>query len=91
MVKIINMISLYFQCLEKPLSPHYKGGIVVNPEFNEGLKGWTSFGDAKIRHEEANDGNKYIAATARNQAHHSVSQQFDFDKDKLYTFSGNFD
>ncbi|KAG6417460.1 hypothetical protein SASPL_119640 [Salvia splendens] len=74
-------------CLEKPLSPHYNGGIVVNPEFNEGLKGWTSFGYAKIRHEEANDGNKYIAATARNLPHHSVTQQFDFDEDKLYTFS----
>lgn len=85
-----NTISLYFQCLEKPLSPQYNGGIVVNPEFNEGLKGWTSFGYAKIRLEEAKDGNKYAAATARNLPHHSVSQQFDFDKDKLYTFSGKF-
>ncbi|KAL1557886.1 endo-1,4-beta-xylanase 5-like [Salvia divinorum] len=79
--------SYTHECLKKPLSPHYNGGIVVNPELNEGLKGWASFGYAKIQHEEADDGNKYIAATARNLAHHSVSQQFDFDKDKLYTFS----
>ncbi|XP_057779464.1 endo-1,4-beta-xylanase 5-like [Salvia miltiorrhiza] len=75
------------ECLEKPLIPQYSGGIVVNPELNEGLKGWTSFGNAKVEHAEANDGNKYIVSTARNLSDQSLSQHFDLDKDKLYTFS----
>lgn len=77
-----------FQCLAKPLIPQYKGGIVVNPELNEGLKGWTTFGDAKVHHVESDDGNSYIVASARNRSYRSFSQQFDLDKDKLYTLSG---
>ncbi|KAK4405158.1 Endo-1,4-beta-xylanase 5-like [Sesamum angolense] len=37
-------------CLAKPLRPQYDGGIVVNPELKDGLKGWTTFGDAKVEH-----------------------------------------
>lgn len=77
-----------FQCLAKPLSPQYSGGIVVNPELNEGLKGWTTFGDAKVEHAEAIDGNKYIVASSRNQSSQSFSQEFALDKEKLYTISG---
>lgn len=74
--------------MAKPLSPQYSGGIVVNPELNDGLHGWTAFGDAKVEHAEAIDGNKYIVASSRNQSSQSFSQEFELDKEKLYTISG---
>ncbi|KAK4424268.1 Endo-1,4-beta-xylanase 5-like [Sesamum alatum] len=82
-------IILIFECLAKPLRPQYDGGIVVNPELNEGLKGWTTFGEAKLEHGVSADdgGNNYIVVSKRHQTFHSFSQKFDLDKDKLYTFS----
>ena len=53
------------QCLAKPLVPQYNGGIVVNPELQDGLKGWTSFGDANISHLQSEDGNTFIVASNR--------------------------
>ncbi|KAG6399858.1 hypothetical protein SASPL_141343 [Salvia splendens] len=78
------------QCLARPLNPQYNGGAVVNPEFNKGLTGWSSFGESKIEHKESSDGNKFIVASTRNLSYHSFSQVFDIDKEKLYTFSGWF-
>ncbi|KAL3634685.1 hypothetical protein CASFOL_021739 [Castilleja foliolosa] len=75
------------ECLTKPLRPQYDGGIVVNPELNEGLTGWTTLGDAKIKHAKSNDGNNYIVASNRNQSFHSFTQTFDLETGKLYTFS----
>lgn len=60
----------------------------MNPELNDGLHGWTAFGDAKVEHAEAIDGNKYIVASSRNQSSQSFSQEFELDKKKLYTISG---
>lgn len=42
----------FFQWLIKP-EPHYGGGIVINPELNHGLKGWTALGGAKVEHQES--------------------------------------
>ncbi|KAG6397610.1 hypothetical protein SASPL_143780 [Salvia splendens] len=78
------------QCLARPLKPQYNGGAVANPELNEGLTGWSSFGESKIEHKESSDGNKYIVASTRNLSYHSFSQVLDLDKEKLYTFSGWF-
>ncbi|KAL1557918.1 endo-1,4-beta-xylanase 5-like [Salvia divinorum] len=78
------------ECLAKPLKPQYNGGAVVNAELNEGLTGWSSFGESKIEHKESSDGNKYIVASTRNLTFHSFSQVFNLDKEKLYTFSGWF-
>ncbi|KAI3448187.1 hypothetical protein Pfo_004852, partial [Paulownia fortunei] len=75
------------ECLAKPLGAQYGGGIVVNPELDEGLKGWTTFGDAKVEHGESYDGNKYIVASKRKESFHSFAQKFDLEKEKLYTFS----
>lgn len=77
-----------FQCLPKPLEPQYSGGVVVNPELNEGLKGWSNFANSKIEHAESSDGNEYIIASSRNLSFHSFSQTFNLEKEKLYTFSG---
>ncbi|KAL7082582.1 hypothetical protein ACP275_14G108500 [Erythranthe tilingii] len=75
------------ECLAKPLKPQYEGGVIVNPELNEGLKGWTRFEDSTVEHRESDDGNKYIVASARKQPFHSFSQKFNLEKEKLYTFS----
>lgn len=76
--------------MSKPLSPQYDGGIVVNPEINEELNGWTTMGDAVINHAQSNDGNKYIVASNRSASFSSFSQTFYLDKEKLYTFSGYY-
>ncbi|KAM7253941.1 hypothetical protein ACFE04_031623 [Oxalis oulophora] len=75
-----------FECLAKPYKPQYNGGMIANPEFNEGIKGWSTFGNAKIEHRESS-GNKYIVAHSRNQSHDSLSQKVYLRKDRLYTFS----
>ncbi|KAJ6345724.1 hypothetical protein OIU78_008391 [Salix suchowensis] len=76
----------FSQCLENPHKPQYNGGIIVNPELNDGLKAWSTFGDAKIEHRES-DGNKYVVAHTRNNPHGSMSQKLYLKKNHLYTFS----
>lgn len=61
---------------------------MVNPEFNDGLTGWTLSGDAKIEHNVANDGNKFIVASKRKGPYHGFSQEFQLEKDKFYVISG---
>ncbi|CAH1444289.1 unnamed protein product [Lactuca virosa] len=77
----------YTGCLENPKNPQYNGGIVVNPEFKEGLNGWTSFGNAKLQVRRSETGNEFIVAHQRNQSFDSVSQEFFMDHEKLYMFS----
>ncbi|TKY67694.1 Endo-1,4-beta-xylanase 2 [Spatholobus suberectus] len=74
------------ECLAQPQKPQYNGGIIQNPELNNGLQGWTAFGDARIEHRESL-GNKYVVAHSRNQAHDSVSQKIYLRKDMHYTLS----
>ncbi|KAJ7946165.1 endo-1,4-beta-xylanase-like [Quillaja saponaria] len=74
------------ECLANPQKPQYSGGIIINPELNQGLEGWSAYGEAKIVHREL-DGNKFILAHSRNQPHDSISQKLYLQKDKLYTFS----
>ncbi|CAI9769997.1 unnamed protein product [Fraxinus pennsylvanica] len=75
------------ECLAKPEEAHYGGGIVVNPELNHGLKGWTIFGDGKVEHQESEDGNKYVVVSNRNGTFNCFTQKFNLEKDKLYMFS----
>ena len=75
------------QCLANPHKPQYCGGIIINPELNDGLRGWSTFGNAKIEQRVLED-NKYIVAHSRNQPEDSISQKLYLQKDKLYTFSG---
>ncbi|CAL0304291.1 unnamed protein product [Lupinus luteus] len=70
----------------EPHKPQYNGGIIENPELNNGLEGWTAFGDAIIEHRESL-GNKYIVAHTRNQPHDSVSQKLYLQKDNHYVLS----
>ncbi|XP_057493367.1 endo-1,4-beta-xylanase 5-like [Actinidia eriantha] len=75
------------KCLANPQKPQYGGGIVVNPEIDSGLKGWTAFGDVKIEQRVSKEGNMFIAALHRNQPYDSFSQEFYLEKGKFYTFS----
>ncbi|GFQ01653.1 endo-1 4-beta-xylanase [Phtheirospermum japonicum] len=79
--------SYTLDCLTTPPRAQYDGGIVVNPELNEGLNGWTAFEDAKIAHAASEDGNKFIVASNRNRPFHSAAQTFDLESERLYTFS----
>ncbi|XP_054823057.1 endo-1,4-beta-xylanase 5-like [Prosopis cineraria] len=78
--------SSSIQCLENPQKPLYNGGIIKNPEFNNGLQGWTPFGDSQIQHAESR-GNKYIVAHSRIHPYDSVSQKIYLQKNKLYSLS----
>ncbi|KAM5549651.1 endo-1,4-beta-xylanase 5-like [Rosa sericea] len=78
--------SASIECLANPHKPKYGGGIIINPELNDGLKGWTSFGKAKLQHTES-QGNKFLVAHSRIQPHDSMSQKVYLRSDKLYTFS----
>ncbi|XP_050366316.1 endo-1,4-beta-xylanase 5-like [Argentina anserina] len=78
--------SASIECLANPHKPKYGGGIIMNPEFDNGLRGWSSFGNAKLQHRKL-QGNKFLSAQSRSQPHDSMSQKVYLQADKLYTFS----
>ncbi|KAF2294409.1 hypothetical protein GH714_010671 [Hevea brasiliensis] len=73
-------------CLASPQRPQYNGGVIRNPELNDGLKGWSTFGDAKIEHRKLGN-NNFIVANSRVHSYDSVSQNLYLQKNKIYTFS----
>ncbi|XVF01394.1 hypothetical protein REPUB_Repub04eG0084600 [Reevesia pubescens] len=75
------------KCLAQPYKAQYGGGIIKNPEFNSGLIGWSTFGNATIEHREESNGNKFIVALSRNQFYDSVSHKLYLENNKFYTFS----
>lgn len=74
--------------MEEPLNPQYSGGIAKNPEINDGLNGWTSFGSSKIETRTSKQGNTFIVASNRTQPNHSFSQTIHVEKNTMYTISG---
>ncbi|CAL0329312.1 unnamed protein product [Lupinus luteus] len=79
--------SAISECLQQPQKPQYNGGLITNPELNNGLEGWTAFGNAKIEQRESL-GNKYVVAYNRTQPSDSVSQKINVQKGLHYTLSG---
>ncbi|XP_019465285.1 PREDICTED: uncharacterized protein LOC109363475 [Lupinus angustifolius] len=79
--------SAISECLKQPQKPQYNGGIIKNPELNNGLEGWTVFGNAKIEQRESSC-NKYVVAYNRKQPSDSVSQKINLQKGMHYTLSG---
>ncbi|KAF2550703.1 hypothetical protein F2Q68_00037777 [Brassica cretica] len=73
-------------CLENPYKPQYNGGIIVNPDLQNGSQGWSQFANAKVDFREFG-GNKFVVARGRNQSYDSVSQKIYLEKGLLYTFS----
>ncbi|KAK4385525.1 Endo-1,4-beta-xylanase 5-like [Sesamum angolense] len=78
--------SFTHECLAKPLKPQYGGGIAVNPELNEGCRGWSQTGNTKIGSKDGN--NYFVASVINNQS--SPVHKFYLHHDKLYPFSGWF-
>ncbi|PON90538.1 Glycoside hydrolase [Trema orientale] len=84
--KGFSFVSGSSACLNKPHKAQYGGGIITNPELDNGLNGWSRFGYAKIQHRESR-GNKFVVAHGRNQNYDSVSQKLYLRKNNVYTFS----
>lgn len=82
-----DSLFVLVQCLEIPYKPQYNGGIIVNPDLQNGSQGWSQFGNAKVDFREFG-GNKFVVATQRNQSSDSISQKVYLEKGILYTFSG---
>ncbi|CAN7119965.1 unnamed protein product [Brassica rapa subsp. narinosa] len=82
-IKLFSILSL---CLENPYKPQYNGGIIVNPDLQNGSQGWAQFANAKVDFREFG-GNKFVVARGRNQSYDSVSQKISLEKGLLYTFS----
>lgn len=78
------------QCLAEPRRAHYGGGLIVNPEFNRGLEGWTAFGQGAVREATSKEGNNYIVAYCRTNPLDSFSQKVQLEKGKLYSLSGKW-
>jgi hypothetical protein len=77
------------QCLAEPLEPHYGGGVIANPNFDAGLKGWSVFGYGSVAEaSSAATGNRYAVATNRTRPYQSVSQKVYLQNDTHYTLSG---
>ncbi|KAK3035724.1 hypothetical protein RJ639_033426 [Escallonia herrerae] len=83
----VYCLHIFFQCLVNPLKPQYDGGIVVNPQLNSGLKGWSTFGHSLIEKRVSKSGNQYVVAHHRKRPHDSLSQKFHLEEGKIYTFS----
>ncbi|XP_021748955.1 uncharacterized protein LOC110714727 isoform X1 [Chenopodium quinoa] len=75
------------ECLEEAWKVQYGGGIIQNPEFTNGIEGWTMFGQGKLEERITKDGNKFIAALNRTQPSDSLSQRIQIQKGKIYAFS----
>ncbi|KAK3038570.1 hypothetical protein RJ639_028021 [Escallonia herrerae] len=65
----------------------YGGGILVNPNFNCGTKGWTAFGNGVLQERTAENGNRFIVVHNRTLPLNSLSQRVQLKKGKLYAFS----
>ncbi|XWS68135.1 hypothetical protein CRYUN_Cryun04dG0064500 [Craigia yunnanensis] len=76
-----------FLCLAAPKRAQYGGGIIVNPEFNQGTKGWTFSGKGAIREGVSEDANKFIVVQNRTDPLDSFSQTVQLEKGNFYTFS----
>ncbi|VFQ95968.1 unnamed protein product [Cuscuta campestris] len=64
--------------------------MVVNPEFNDGLNGWLSFGNNQVNLTKGTsmEGNNFIIASNRKVPHDGFSQKIDLKKGHHYTVSG---
>lgn len=62
----------------------------MNPELNDGLKGWAAVGNAKIEIAQSPDGNNYIVASNRLAETDGVSQTVNLESGKYYIVSGKY-
>ncbi|XP_038681222.1 endo-1,4-beta-xylanase 5-like isoform X2 [Tripterygium wilfordii] len=99
---VLSLISLYLgqtshastydysattQCVVQPGRTHYGGGIIVNPEFNHGIEGWTTFGQGVIKEGMSEEGNRFVVAHRRTRSLDGISQKVVLEEGMLYSFS----
>ncbi|XP_021745750.1 uncharacterized protein LOC110711639 [Chenopodium quinoa] len=75
------------ECLEEAWKVQYGGGIIQNPEFDDGIEEWTVFGPGRIQERVTKSGNKFIAAINRTHPSDGLSQRVLIESGKLYAFS----
>ncbi|XP_073356379.1 endo-1,4-beta-xylanase 4-like [Aegilops tauschii subsp. strangulata] len=86
------------ECLGDPMKPLYKGGIIQNGEFNNGLMGWSTRRDIKAGIRKSASGNKFaVVQGARSSPlgtggaaaspSHSVYQKIQMKGDTHYSLS----
>ncbi|XVF44978.1 hypothetical protein PTKIN_Ptkin02bG0168100 [Pterospermum kingtungense] len=75
------------QCLAAPKGAQYGGGLLVNPEFNHGTKGWTYSGEGQMREGVSDDGNRFIVVQNRTDPLDSFSETVQLEEENIYTFS----
>jgi hypothetical protein len=85
---IIFYQMLINQCLVETRKAQYGGGIIVNPDFNYSLVGWTVYRQGEVEERVSKAGNRFIVLHSRTHLLHSLSQKVELEKGKLYTFSG---
>lgn len=83
-------LYVILKCLDEVWKVQYGGGIIQNPEFDNGVEGWTMSGQGQIEERVAKNGNRFLAALNRTQPSDSLSQRVQLQKGKLYAFSGKF-
>ncbi|XP_068657361.1 endo-1,4-beta-xylanase 5-like [Aristolochia californica] len=72
--------SASIECLAEPLKPQYGGGILVNPEFQHGLRGWAGFGGVIA---SSNGGNSFMVVRSGGRP----TKRLYLHDDRIYTFS----
>ncbi|KAK4849077.1 hypothetical protein QYF36_020563 [Acer negundo] len=76
------------KCLAAPGKAHYGGGLIVNPEFDRGVEGWTVFGQGAIKQGTSKEsGNRFIVSHSRREPLDSFSQKIQLENGKFYSFS----
>lgn len=76
------------QCLMEPWKPHYNGGLLKNPGFDDGVSGWILSGRGIMEERVSSTGNRFIVARNRSRPLDSFTQNVMIDKGNLYSFSG---
>ncbi|XP_037474965.1 endo-1,4-beta-xylanase 4-like [Triticum dicoccoides] len=87
------------ECLRDPMKPLYKGGIIQNSEFNNGLMGWSTYRNIKAGVGKSASGNRFAvvqgaisslfsaAGDAAASQSHSVYQKVQMQGDTHYSLS----
>ncbi|CAN0920752.1 Endo-1,4-beta-xylanase 5, partial [Linum grandiflorum] len=76
------------ECLEVPHKAQYGGGILMNPDVNNGMTGWNKFGNPTLEtRTSASNINTFVVAHTRTAPFDSVSQTVYLHSHLLYTFS----
>ncbi|XP_047093519.1 endo-1,4-beta-xylanase 4-like [Lolium rigidum] len=86
------------ECLRDPMKPLYKGGVIQNGEFNNGLMGWSTYQNIKAGVAKSPSGNRFAVVHGASSSlsgngdaaaspSHSVYQKIQMQGDTHYSLS----